>query len=120
MEHSLQDTQTLNALTKVLAEARQQGLKAAFKTAANSCGRFGAFLVNEGLAVLEANSQTLVSADLPSFPQDLAWAEIPESALLAGLSRVRFSGVCCGGPGASASPEGSQVGARLLVSFSLG
>ena len=61
--------QTLNALTKVLAEARQQGLKAAFKTAANSCGRFGAFLVNEGLAVLEANSQTLVAADLPSFPK---------------------------------------------------
>ena len=59
------------ALTQVLTEAKQQGLKAAFKTAANTCGRFGAFLVNEGLATLEANSQTLVAADVPPFPQDL-------------------------------------------------
>ena len=41
-------------LAQVLSEAKQQGLKAAFKTAANRCGRFGALLVNEGLAVLEA------------------------------------------------------------------
>ena len=58
-------------LAQVLSEAKQQGLKAAFKTAANRCGRFGALLVSEGLAVMEA-------ANLPPFPLDLAWAELPE------------------------------------------
>ena len=65
-------------LAQVLSEAKQQGLKAAFKTAANRCGRFGALLVNEGLAVLEAGSQNLEAASLPPFPLDLAWAELPE------------------------------------------
>ena len=65
-------------LAQVLSEAKQQGLKAAFKTAANRCGRFGALLVNEGLAVLEAGSQNLEAANLPPFPLDLAWAELPE------------------------------------------
>ena len=45
--------------------------KPAFKLAANSCGRFGAFLANEGLAVLEASSQTLEAADLLPCPQEL-------------------------------------------------
>ena len=66
------------ALAQVLSEAKQQGLKAAFKTAANRCGRFGALLVSEGLAVLEAGSQNLEAANLPPFPLDLAWAELPE------------------------------------------
>ena len=65
-------------LAQVLSEAKQQGLKVAFKTAANRCGRFGALLVNEGLAVLEAGSQNLEAANLPPFPLDLAWAELPE------------------------------------------
>ena len=65
-------------LAQVLSEAKQQGLKAAFKTAANRCGRFGGLLVNEGLAVLEAGSQNLEAANLPPFPLDLAWAELPE------------------------------------------
>ena len=65
-------------LAQVLSEAKQQGLKAAFKTAANRCGRFGALLVNEGLAVLEAGSQNLEAASLPPFLLDLAWAELPE------------------------------------------
>ena len=69
---------TQTALAQVLAEAKQQGLKKAFATAANGCGRFGAFLVNEGLAALETDSQTLVAADLPPFLQNLVWAEIPE------------------------------------------
>ena len=65
-------------LEQILVVAKQQGLKPAFKLAANNCGRFGAFLANEGLAVLEASSQTLEAADLLPFPQELTWAEIPE------------------------------------------
>ena len=65
-------------LERILVVAKQQGLKPAFKLAANNCGRFGAFLANEGLAVLEASSQTLEAADLLPFLQELTWAEIPE------------------------------------------
>ena len=53
-------------------------LQAAFKLAANNCGRFGAFLANEGQAVLELNFQTLAPNDLPAFPQELNWEELPE------------------------------------------
>ena len=63
---------------RILTAAKQTSLQAAFKLAANNCGRFGAFLADEGQAVLEPNSQTLAPNDLPSFPQELNWEELPE------------------------------------------
>ena len=65
-------------LERILAAAKQTGLQPAFKLAANNCGRFGVFLVDEGLAVLETNTQNLAPANLPLFPQELTWAELPE------------------------------------------
>ena len=65
-------------LERILAVAKQTGLQPAFKLAANNCGRFGVFLVDEGLAVLETNTQNLAPANLPLFPQELTWAELPE------------------------------------------
>ena len=65
-------------LDRILVVAKQTGLQAAFKLAANNSGRFGAFLTNDGLAVLEANTQNLAPADLLPFPQELDWAELPE------------------------------------------
>ena len=65
-------------LERILAVAKQTGLQPAFKLAANNCGRFGVFLVDEGLAVLETNTQNLAPANLPLFPQNLTWAELPE------------------------------------------
>ena len=64
-------------LERILVVAKQTGLQPAFKLAANNCGRFGVFLANEGLAVLEINTH-LEPADLPFFPQELTWAEQPE------------------------------------------
>ena len=61
-------------LERILVVAKQTGLQPAFKLAANNCGRFGIFLANEGLAVLETNTQNLEPADLP----ELTWAEHPE------------------------------------------
>ena len=65
-------------LERILAVAKQTGLQPAFNLAANNCGRFGVFLVDEGLAVLETNTQNLEPANLPLFPQELTWAELPE------------------------------------------
>ena len=65
-------------LERILVVAKQTGFKPAFKLAANNCGRFGVFLANEGLAVLETNTQNLEPADLSFFPQELTWAEHPE------------------------------------------
>ena len=65
-------------LERILAVAKQTGLQPAFKLAANNCGRFGVFLVDEGLAVLETNTQNLAPANLPLFPRELTWAELPE------------------------------------------
>ena len=65
-------------IQQITMEAKQKGLKEAFSRAANGCGRFGAYLVSQGSATLTPNSLTLQAADLPPFPPDLKWTQIPE------------------------------------------
>ena len=64
-------------IQQIIMEAKQKGLKEVFQ-AANGCGRFGAYLVSQGSATLTPNSLTLQAADLPPFPPDLKWTQIPE------------------------------------------
>ena len=70
--YSMPSTGPYSQYGGILVVAKQTGLQPA------NCGRFGVFLANEGLAVLETNTQNLEPADLPFFPQELTWAEHPE------------------------------------------